>query len=162
MVLTEENKRDQLVNRKNEIVKEYRNKMLGSSNEIFERADRAVREGKWDAGGNVGLLDKFKAAFSLKRGETINISEADTLRWGENLLKTQNETFREIRNESRETHNSVLEDLDRAIAAHNLELENLKKRIGEIESKIRTETDSDIADSLIREKTGYEERGIST
>jgi ElaB/YqjD/DUF883 family membrane-anchored ribosome-binding protein len=160
MVKDEEKKRDDLIDQKNRIAKEYRDKMLESSNDIFERADRAVRERKLDAGGEVGILDKFKGAFSLKRGDAIKIPADKTLEWGQDLLKTQNETFREIMNESKETHKSVLENLDRAIAAHNFELENLKKRINEIDSQLATETDPNIRGSLIREKTGKEARSV--
>lgn len=158
MVKDEEKKRDDLIEKKNKIVKEYRDKMLASSGEIFKRADRAVRERKINTGGKVGLLDKFTAAFSVKRGDAIKIPEDKTLKWGEDLLRAQNNTFREIRKESLETHGSVIEDLDRAIAAHNFELENLKRRINEIDNQLRTEKEPNSVSSLMRERTGKETR----
>ena len=152
MVLKEEEKRDKLIQKKNDIIEKFLFNMRDLNNNITKRIDHAMRNNARDINANLSFYNKLKAVFKLTTSDTIKIKNEDGLQFADKWFKTEWKKFKIIMDTAKEDYKSLLSNIDDSIASTNKEIELLKDAVSTIDEQVHKTRDKGKLKWLEREK----------
>jgi hypothetical protein len=136
MVKLLESEREELIEKKKLLIKDYISTMKELNNSSDTMIDNAMRDHPRNLDGGIDVLNKVKGFFKWSKNDELKIMKKDGLKYADSWMQRKKEEYEHMRDALEKNQESVLKDYDNAIQEKTKEIKKLRNQIQKLQNQI--------------------------